>query len=307
MTAWIDAFVPTFALIALGYLLRRRLIRDEAIWAGMERLTFFVLLPSLLAYSISTVKLSELPLGSLAATIWITLLVGTASALLLARALRHGPAAMTSVVQGGIRFNNYTALAIASGLYGQAGLAFGGVTAGLIVPCVQVILTVIFAVSDGERVRPLRLLRQIALNPLLLGCVVGFAFAAAGGMPAGVGPFARALGQGALALGLLSVGAALSLGSLSEAPLTQVLVGFQKLVGVPLFTFALARLLGLDPEPAGIAVLVMAMPTATTGYVMARVMGGDARLIAATITLQHLAGVLTVPLWAFWLVRAAVP
>ena len=75
----------------------------------------------------------------------------------------------------------------------------------------------------------------------------------------------------------------------------------QKLVGVPLLTLALARLFGLQSVATGVAVLTMAMPTATSSYVMARAMGGDARLMAATITLQHLLSVVTLPLWALWL------
>ena len=295
MAAWIDAFLPTFALIGL--------LPEAAFWSGLDRLTFFCLLPALLCWSISTVSLAGLPLGSLAVTIWTTLGLATLSALALARALRHDRAAMTSIIQGGIRFNNYLAFPIAAGLYGPAGLAFSGVSAGLIVPCVQVILTLVFVLSAGGRVRPLGLARQIALNPLLLGCLAGFAFAAVGGMPSGVAPFARTLGQAALALGLLSVGAGLAPSALREAPLTQGLVAAQKLVLVPLCTLAGLRLLGVDPGPAAVAVLVMAMPTATTSYVMARAMGGDARLMAATITLQHLAAIATLPLWALALGR----
>lgn len=302
MIAWIDAFLPTFGLIALGFHLRRTLIPDEAVWSGMERLTFWVLLPALLASSISTVKLAELPLGQMAAAIWITLVLATGAAIGLARVLGHDRAAMTSIVQGGIRFNNYVAFAIVGGVYGQPGLAFGGITAGLIVPCVQVLLTLVFVLSEGRKLAPLGLARQIALNPLILGCLIGFIFAAAGGMPAGVAPFARSLGQAALALGLLCVGAGLSLEALRDNHRTQSLVAVQKLVLVPLLTLGLARLFGLEQMPAAVAVLTMAMPTAVTSYVMARAMGGDARLMAAMITQQHLVSVGTLPLWALWLV-----
>ena len=41
----------------------------------------------------------------------------------------------------------------------------------------------------------------------------------------------------------------------------------------------------------------MALPTATTSYVMARAMGGDAPLMAALTTTEHLLAVLTLPLW----------
>lgn len=301
MSAWIDAFLPTFALIGLGAFLRARVLRDATVWAALETLTFRVFLPALLAAAISTLDLPTLPLGRLAATVWIPLAAATLSALLLARALGHGHAALTSVLQGGIRFNNFVAFSIAGGLYGAPGLALGGIVAGLIVPAVQVIITVVFGLGQGRRLDILRLARQLAGNPLILGCLVGFLFAAAGGMPPGIGPLIRSLGQASLSLGLLCVGAALAPAALRELPLTQVLVGAQKLVAVPLVTFICARWLGLDPLPAAIAVLFMAMPTAPTGYVMARAMGGDARLMAAIITLQHAAAILTLPLWALLL------
>lgn len=298
MTAWIDAFLPTFGLIALGYLLRRTLLPDPVVWSGIESLSFRILLPALLASSISTVKLADLPLGQMAGAIWITLATGTASAIGIARVFRHDRAAMTSVMQGGIRFNNYVAFPIAAGLYGPAGLALAGVSAGLIVPCVQLILTFVFVLSEGRRLSGLGLVRQVVLNPLILGCLLGFAFAGLGGMPPGIAPFARSLGQAALALGLLCVGAGLSPEALREDTATHLVVAAQKLVAVPLLTLLLAKAFGLGPVATGVAVITMAMPTATTSYVMARAMGGDARLMATSITLQHLLAIASLPLWA---------
>lgn len=301
MSAWIDVFLPTFGLIALGIHLRARVMTDERVWAGLDRLTFFVLLPALLASSISSVSLGTLPVASLVAVLWPTLLLATGAALLATRAFGLDRAAMTSMVQGGIRFNTYAALGIAGALHGPEGLAVGGVVAGLIVMAAQTILAFVFVLGDGGTPSFRRMAVQALTNPLLLGCLVGFAFSLAGGMPAGLGPFARALGQASLALGLLCVGAGLSLASLRERPGAQVAVGLLKLVGVPLLALVLARLVGLGPRPTQLAVLIMAMPTATTAYVMAKALGGDARLMGAIITLQHLAAVATLPLWAAFL------
>ena len=106
LAAGADAFAASFGLIALGALLRRTLLPDAAVWAGLERLVFFVLLPALLVGAIGSVDLQRLPLGGMAVTIWATLLLGTVASVLLARALGHGHAAMTSILQGGIRYNN---------------------------------------------------------------------------------------------------------------------------------------------------------------------------------------------------------
>ena len=315
MASWIDAFVPTLALIALGSALRAWFLPKDEAWAGFERLTYWVLFPALLASSIATIRLAELPLGRMAAALWLSLGFGFAAALILTKLLGHGFAAMTSVTQGGVRFNTFVALALAGGLYGEKGLAMGAVTAGLIVPCVQVIVTIVFALrptpsrtddpsaetSGARRLDPVRVVLQVLANPLFVACGVGFAFAMVGGMPPGLAPSAKILGQGSVALGLLCVGAALSLRTLAVAPLTQILVAAQKLVVLPAITFALASAFRLDPLPAALATLFMAMPTASTGYIMARALGGDAKLMAAMIASQHVAALATVPVWV-WVV-----
>jgi malonate transporter len=297
VTPWLDAFIPAFGLIALGALLRARLLTDDAVWAGMERLVFWVLLPALLVSAISAVPLMDLPIGGMAVAIWGGLAFGTAASVLLARALGHGHAAATTVLQGGIRFNTLLAFALAAGLWGQPGVAFGGVSAALIVPVVQVVVTIGFAMGGGQ-VRPLAVLRSLALNPLLVACAVGFAVSAAGGLPPGVRPLLSVLGQATVAIGLLCVGAALSPRVLAASPATLGAVSVLKLVLVPGATIGLAWLIGLDPMATGLAVLFMAMPTATTSYVQARAMGGDAPLMASVITWQHLLAVLTLPVWA---------
>lgn len=300
VTAYLDVFVPPFGMLALGVLLRRYLLRDDAVWAGIERLVFWVLMPCLLASAIASVDLAALPLGGMALSIWLALLAGTAVSVALARVAGLGHASMTSVLQGGIRFNNLMGFAVAGGLFGAAGTALGAVATGLIVPFVQVVTTLAFALGRGPgggRIGPGRVLRQVALNPLILGCAAGFAASALGGLPQGVRPLAQALGQAAIALGLLCVGAALTLGALRARPGLQAATCVIKLGLMPLLTLLLARAFGLDPLSAAVALVFMALPTATTSYVMARAMGGDAPLMAALTTTEHLLAVATLPLW----------
>ncbi|WP_439599300.1 AEC family transporter [Falsiroseomonas sp.] len=303
MTHWLDAFVPVFGLLALGALLRRRLLREDAIWAGIEKLVFWVLLPSLIVTALSTMRLAELPVGGLAGSIWGALLAGTALSLLLARAFGAAHPATTSILQGGIRFNNLMGFAIAGAIWGAPGIALCAICTGLIVPMVQTITTLVFALGGEGRVRPGRLAKQVLLNPLIIACALGFALSVLGGLPPGLQPAVRALGQASVALGLLCVGAALTLKGLGDRPLVQAATAVLKLAVVPLMTLALARLLGLDPLPTAIAVLLMALPTAATSYVMARAMGGDAPLMAAITTCEHAVSILTLPVWVWLLSR----
>jgi malonate transporter and related proteins len=304
VTAYLDVFVPPFGLLALGALLRRFLLRDGAVWAGIERLVFWALMPALLLSSIASVDLAALPLGRMALAIWLALLGGTVLSLLLAWAAGLNHASMTSVLQGGIRFNNLMGFALAGSLYGAAGTVLGAVATGLIVPFVQVVTVTAFALAPvgskaagARRIAPARVLRQLATNPLLVACVLGFAVSALGGLPPGIGPLLRSLGGASVALGLLCVGAALSPGALRGRPVLQAATCVIKLVLVPAMTGALGLALGLDRLSLTVALVFMALPTATTSYVMARALGGDAALMAALTTTEHLLAVVTLPLW----------
>jgi malonate transporter and related proteins len=304
MGPYLDAFVPAFGLLALGAVLKRSLLRDDTVWAGIEKLIFWVLLPSLLVVAIGSVKLGELPIFGMMAAIWAALALGTVASVWLSRRFRQPHKSMTSVLMGGIRFNNLVGFAIAGAMFGLPGLALGGVATGMIVPFVQVMTTTAFALGDGGRVRPLRILRQLALNPLIIGCVLGFAIAGMGGLPVGVRPLMEALGRASVALGLLAVGAALTLGALKDRVALQLWTAALKLVAVPGLTLLFCLALGLEPLATAMAVLFMALPTASSSYVMARAMGGDAPLMAAITTSQHALSVATLPLWLL-LVQAA--
>ncbi|WP_043360771.1 AEC family transporter [Belnapia sp. F-4-1] len=312
MLLYLDVFVPPFGLLLLGAVLKRRLLPQDAIWAGIERLVFWALMPALLVSAIASVDILALPLGRMGLAIWLSLLTGGALSLALAAAFRADHPATTSVFQGGIRFNNLMGFAVIGGIFGAGGTALGAVATGLIVPFVQTLTTIVFALGPGTggRLSPRRVLRQLLLNPLLLACLAGFAVALAGGLPPGVKPLLQSLGQASVALGLLCVGAALSPGALGGRLPLQLATSAIKLLLMPALTFALGRWFGLEPLPLAAAVTFMALPTATTSYVMARAMGGDAPLMAAITSLEHMLAVATLPCWILLLqslLAAAAP
>ncbi|MDB5375421.1 MAG: auxin efflux carrier [Belnapia sp.] len=188
MGMYLDVFVPPFGLLLLGALLKRFLLPQDVVWAGIERLVFWALMPALLLSAIASVDLAALPLGKMGLAIWLTLLTGAAVSLGLARLFRVDHPGTTSVFQGGIRFNNLMGFAVIGGVFGAGGTALGAVATGLIVPFVQTLTTLVFALgpTSGGRLSPGRVLRQLLLNPLLLACLGGFAVALLGGLPPGV-------------------------------------------------------------------------------------------------------------------------
>jgi len=64
----------------------------------------------------------------------------------------------------------------------------------------------------------------------------------------------------------------------------------------------LALATGLSGEAFEAALICAAVPTAMNGYVLARTMGGDAELYAATATVQTVLSFATIP-FVIWLSR----
>jgi hypothetical protein len=56
-----------------------------------------------------------------------------------------------------------------------------------------------------------------------------------------------------------------------------------------------AWIFGIEGMPRTVAVIAGAVPTASSSYVLARQMGGDAPLMANLITIQVIAAIITLP------------
>ena len=290
------ALAPVAGLIVLGFGIRRTGFLAEAFWPQAERLSYFVLLPALLMQSLAVADLTHVPVARFALALVVPLTAAAGLLLLLKpRNAADGPA-FTSVFQGGIRFNNFVALTMAGSLYGAPGIALAALANAFVIPTVNLLCVAVFAWASGARVTPLGMLRAVALNPLILACAAGGLLKATGlALPAGIEPAVRALGQAALPLGLLCVGAAIDPGSLGRGLGLAGGSCAAKFVALPLASALCCAGLGVTGPAAGIALLFAAMPTAPSAYILARQLGGDAPLMAGIIALQTLLAALTVP------------
>lgn len=291
------ALAPIALLIAAGNAMRRLRFLPDAFWPQAERLCYFVLLPALFVHALGTADLRGVPVAALAITLISAILVVAALIVLARPWLGVSDAAFTSVFQGGVRFNNYVGLSAAGSLLGPGGLPLAAVANATIVPTVNLLCVLVFSRWGAARPNLLGILRGLALNPLLTSCLVGIALQASGlGLPRGVDGFLKALGQASLPLGLLCVGAALDWQALGRGLKPALIASLAKFVLMPLATYAAIRLFGLSGQAATLAILFQSLPTASSSYVMARQLGGDAPLMAGICALQTVMAAATVPL-----------
>lgn len=285
--------LPDFALILLGFGLRRAMHLGDHFWSGLEKLIYFVLFPALLFHAIARTKIDFAAAAPFVAS-GMAALVGGMALGLLARPLFKGrPMAFASQFQCAFRFNSYIGLAVAGKLHGEAGIAAMGILIGAMVPLAN-LASVWMLARHGN----LGVVREIVRNPLIIGTVAGLAFNLGGlALPTVAGQFLARLSEASIALGLLAVGAALRLRGESGAHLPSAYLMAVKLLAVPAIAWTAARALGLSGTYFDVAVMFGALPTASSAYILAMRMGGDGAGVAWLISAGTLGAMLTMPLW----------
>jgi malonate transporter and related proteins len=301
MAVVIAALLPVFLLIVLGFVLKRTLIKPETQWVGLERLTYYVLLPLFLIQTLVKADLSTVPVGGVGGALLCSALAVSLLCLtmrpLLARAGVDGPA-FTSIFQGATRWQTYVALSVAGSLFGNAGLAIASVAMIAIVPMVNVLsVSVLAHYASPEKRSAGSIVVAVAGNPLIWACAIGLAINVAHlPLPRLWHEVADALGRSSLAIGLLVTGAGLQLKGLFRPSLAAGVAVFLKLVLMPTIAVALALRFGLSGDNLAVVTICSAVPTASSAYVLARQMGGDAPLLAQIITLQTILAAVTMPI-----------
>lgn len=297
MISTILLILPDFALILLGLLLTRRFGYERGFWNGAEKLVYYVLFPGLLFNSINAAQFTlggeGKALGVAVAAFLCAVALGFA-----ARLARPSADVYASCVQTAFRYNSYVGLALAQPLLGAKGVALLALILAVCVPLANV-----FAVYALAHHRKTGLARELATNPLIVSTVAGLASNLLGWkLPALAAGFLAKLGSASLALGLMCIGAGLTLAGIHAQRGLIAYFSAVKLAVFPLLALVFARAVGLGSLEPQLIVLFAALPTASTTYVLAARLGGNAAPVAATVTAQTLVSMATMP---FWILLAA--
>jgi len=289
--------LPDFALILLGTAIRRWMHLGDHFWSGVEKLVYFILFPALLINAIIKTKLDISSALPLLATALAAMAAGMVLGLIPKLFSRLPALTYASKFQCAYRFNSYIALAVAGMLFGAPGIATMGLIVGAAVPFANLVSVWMLA-RHGE----VGLWREVARNPLIWGTAAGFMLNLAGFVPpAPLQAFLGRLADASIALGLITVGAALRLESTPGVRGFALWLVAVKLLALPLVAIGVGALLGLSGLNYQVAVLFAALPTASSAYILAMRMGGDGKSVAWLISATTLGSMLTLPLWAAWL------
>ena len=290
------ALIPVFLLILIGYFFKRIKFPSNDFWSNADKLTYYVLMPSLLVYKLATANLDNIEgldfvivgLLGIFAVLFISILINMKA--------KTSGASFSSVVQGAVRFNTYVFLALIAAMLGDTGLALAALLITFAIPLINVICITIFAIYVNDKKATFTgMIKSIITNPLIVACIIGGTINYVDiDMPIIVESVLKIMSASALPMGLLSVGFSLDLSSIKEAKFDLLVSSILKLVIMPLVMFFIAKAFNLDNLLLSILVIFASMPTAASSFILARQLGGDTKLMASIITLQTILSIFSI-------------
>jgi len=293
----VGALLPVFAVIIAGYGLRSFGFPGDSFWPHAERLTYFVLFPSLLLQKTAAAPLNSYGYLLMAAALCTAVLSMSVLLFLVLPWWSPKKETFTSFFQGSIRFNTYVGLAAAFALFGNEGLTVASIAISVLIPLLNVIcvtILVVFCRSEKKSWRTVA--SEIIRNPLVLACAAGSLLNVSGtGLHQSMNDILIIFSRAALPLGLLSVGAGLNFTAARKSGLPVAASCVLKLTAFPLVMWISCRIFGIDTMATSIAVLFAALPGSPAAYILSKQLGGDSLLMASIITVQTPLSMVTIP------------
>ena len=302
----LNATLPVFALMVLGWVLKRaRFLNDEFIRVA-NRLVFNVALPCMLFLDIAGMDPSQLLDGRFVAYGFVVTLLSILGIWALTRLFLKDRTQVGAFVQGAYRSSAaILGAALITNIYGDAGYAPLMILASVPLYNVFAVLILVLEAGGGGKLDGARVKRaalNVCKNPIILGILAGMPFALLGiPIPAMASKCASMLGSLATPLALLAIGAGFVWGDALQKAGPTVAASAIKLVVLPALFLPIAVRLGFRNEQLMAILLMLGSPSTPSGYIMAKQMGNDGVLANGIVVLTTLLAAVTITGWIFLL------
>ena len=296
---------PVILMILLGYLLRRKNFFSEHTVKELSSLVYWVGLPCLLFYKISTAAFNLAVCGRIYSVLLTALLLCILTAYILAKLFAVSKESVSAFVQGSFRANlAFIGLPVILYSFSDASAQ----TADSIQTLAVFLLALMVLTNNSIAVVILlahqhrfdrnaigKIVRGIVTNPLLIASAAGLlASRLMEHMPVFLDRTLSGFSQMVLPLALISVGATIAGQKITHHLFRAVLASVIKLGVYPIIGFLIARhIFLLSDEHMRLAMIFMACPTAAASYVLADQLGGDRQLSASIVVVSTLLSIIS--------------
>lgn len=302
----LNATLPVFAVMVLGWLLKRAGFLTEAFTRVADRLVFKVALPCMLFLDIAEMDPSQLLDGRFVVFGFVVTLISILAIWGLTKLLMKNRAQVGAFVQGAYRSSAAVlGVALITNVYGDAGYGPLMILASVPLYNLFAVMILVLEADGGGRLDKARL-KSVGLNliknPILIGIFLGFPFALWQlHIPAVAGKTLNLLADLATPLALLAIGAAFVWDDALKKARPTVLAAVIKLVILPAVFLPAAVALGFRDAQLMAILIMLGSPSTPSGYIMAKQMGNDGVLANGIVVLTTLLAAVTITGWIFLL------
>lgn len=296
----LNATVPIFILMVLGYIFKVTGIFNEGLTKGINSFVFKVALPVLVYKELATSDVGELwdtgfIIFCFVAT-FISIMIGWAFSF-----LAHDKRTRTEFIQGTYRSSAaLLGVGIAVNLYGTAGMTPLMIIGAVPLYNVAAVIILTTGQNDGK-ITPALLKKTfigILKNPIIIGITFGIirSFIPVQILLPKTLDYVSDL---ATPLGLMALGASFQFGEAVKKYKPTIVATFLKLVGFCAIWLPVAIALGYSHDKL-VAVLIMTgSPTTVSSFVMAKSMGYNGTVSAGIVMLTTILSAFTLTVWLY--------
>ena len=299
----LNATVPIFLLMILGFLLKKLGVIDDVFASKMNKFVFLVPLPALLFEDLSTVDFAQVWNMKFVLFCFVVTLVCIILAALVSF-LWHDKSIQGEFIQASYRSSAaLLGIAFIQNIYGNAGMAPLMIIGS--VPLYNIMAVVVLSFFKPDRKKLDKevwktTLKGIVTNPIILGIAAGLLWSALRlPMPSILEKTVSDIGAVATPLGLMAMGASFDLkkafGKVKPAAVASVM----KLVLFAAFFLPLAVWMGFRREELVAILVMLSSATTVSCYVMARNMGHEGVLTSSVVMLTTLFSAFTMTGWLY--------
>ena len=296
----LEATIPVFLLIVLGYFFEKVHILDKDLANKMNRFAFQIALPVLVFQDLAQQDFSKAWNGKYVLFCFVVTLTSIGIAFILSLPI-HDKAERGEFIQATYRSSAaILGLAFILNIYGTSGMAPLMIIGT--VPLYNVAAVVILTLTSSEKKEGA--IKQSLIgsltNPILIGIVVGLFWSVCHlPYPIIFGKVVQSVANLATPLSLIAMGAAFEFHSMGRVWKQTIVATFMKLVGFVALFMPLAIRMGFRNSYLVALLVMMGSATTVSSYVMAINMHHKGELSAAVVSLTTLVSAFTLTMWLF--------
>ena len=299
----LNATMPIFLTMMLGYAFRKWHIMDGSFVDKMNSFVFKVALPVLVFQDLATVDFFEAWDWKFVVFCFLATLISITAVTLLSFLLKD-KSLQGEFIQASYRSSAaILGIAFIQNIYGNSGMAPLMIISS--VPLYNIMAVVVLAVFRPEREEITadfvkKTAKNIVTNPIILGIVAGLLWSVLRiPKPVILQKTVQNIAVLATPLGLIAMGASFEAKSAAKNIRPSIAAAAIKLVGLAAVFLPIAVILGFRQEKLVAILVMLGSATTVSSFIMAKNMGHEGSLTANTVMLTTCGSAFTLTFWLY--------